>query len=62
MLFKPLYHYFYAGILYVKKFNSIIINDVNEKDFSVNINRFKTVKNVIFIDFINKWMIRITFN
>jgi len=57
-----LYHCFYIGILYTKEFNSVIINDINKKDFFVNINRFKTMKNVIFMDFINKRIIRIAFN
>ena len=57
-----LYYYFYADILYTKEFNSIIINDVNEKDFFININRFKTIKNIIFINSINKRTIRIIFN
>ena len=49
-----LYYCFYAGIFHAKEFNLIIINDVNEKDFFINTNRFKATKNVIFIDFINK--------
>jgi len=50
----PLYYCLYISIPYIKEFNSIIINNVNKEDFSVNINRFKTVKNIIFIDFVNK--------
>jgi len=57
-----LYYYFYINILYIKEFNSIIINNINEKNFSININRFKMMKNVIFIDFINKRTIKIAFN
>ena len=57
-----LYHYLYTDILYIKKFNSIIINNINEKNFFIDINRFKTVKNTIFIDFINKRTIKIVFN
>jgi len=57
-----LYHYLYTSIFRVKEFNSIITNNVNEKNFSVNINRFKTAKNVIFIDFINKQIIGIAFD
>jgi len=49
-----LYYYFYTSISRIKEFNSIIINNVNEKDFFININRFKVMKNVIFINFINK--------
>ena len=59
---KLLYHYFYTSISRVKEFNSIIINNVNEKNFFININRFKATKNAIFIDFINKRTIKITFN
>ena len=62
MPFKPLYHYFYISIPRIKEFNSIIINDINEKNFFVNINRFKIIKNTIFIDFVNKRMIRIAFD
>ena len=58
----PLYHYLYINISYIKEFNLIIINDVNKKDFFIDINRFKAVKNAIFIDFINKRTIRIAFN
>ena len=47
-----LYHYLYTGIFHIKEFNSIIINNVNKKDFFININRFKITKNIIFIDFI----------
>ena len=57
-----LYHYFYTDILRVKKFNSIIINNVNKKDFFININRFKTMKNIIFMDFINEQMVGIALN
>ena len=39
-----LYYYLYIGISRVKEFNSIIINDINKKDFFIHINRFKTVK------------------
>ena len=60
MLF--LYHCFYTGIPYIKEFNLIIINDVNEKDFFININHFKAIKNIIFINFINKRTIKIAFN
>ena len=62
MLFKSLYYYFYADISRAKEFNSIIINNVNEKDFFINRNRFKATKNAIFIDFINKRTVRIAFN
>jgi len=57
-----LYYCFYADIPRVKEFNLIIINNVNEKDFFININRLKIMKNVIFINFINKRMIKIAFN
>jgi len=57
-----LYHCLYAGILHTKEFNSIIINDINKKDFFININRFKVMKNIIFINFINKRIIKIVFN
>ena len=62
MPFKPLYHYLYINILRIKKFNSIIINNVNKKDFFIDINRFKAIKNVIFMDFINKRIIKIAFD
>ena len=62
MLFKLLYHYLYTGILYTKEFNSIIINNVNKKDFFININHFKAIKNIIFINFINKRIIGNIFN
>jgi len=57
-----LYHYLYVSIPRVKEFNSIITNNVNEKDFSIDTDRFKTVKNTIFIDSINKRTIEIVFN
>ena len=57
-----LYHCLYTSISYAKEFNSIIINNVNEKNFFININRFKTIKNIIFINFINKRTIEIVFN
>ena len=57
-----LYHYLYTDIPRVKEFNSIIINNVNKKDFSININRFKTAKNIIFMDSINKQIIEIAFD
>ena len=57
-----LYYCFYVNIFHVKKFNSIIINNVNENDFFVNINRVKIMKNIIFINFINKRIIEIAFN
>jgi len=57
-----LYHYLYVSILRTKEFNSIIINDINEEDFFIDINRFKTTKNIIFMDFINKRTIRIVLN
>ena len=57
-----LYHCFYANIPRIKEFNSIIINDVNEKDFFININRFKAAKNVIFTDFINEQTVKIVFD
>ena len=59
---SSLYHYFYAGILYVKEFNSIIINDINKKDFSVNINRFKAAKNIIFMNSVNERTVKIAFD
>jgi len=62
MFFKLLYHYLYTNILRTKEFNSIIVNDINEKDFFININRFKTIKNVIFINSVNKRMIKIAFD
>ena len=57
-----LYYYLYVNILRVKEFNSIIINNVNKKDFFIKINRFKAIKNIIFMDFINKRTIKIAFN
>jgi len=57
-----LYHYLYISIFRVKEFNSVIINDVNKKDFFINTDRFKAVKNVIFINSINKRIIKIAFN
>ena len=57
-----LYYYFYVSILYAKEFNSIIINDINEKNFSININRFKITKNIIFMNSINKRTIKIAFD
>jgi len=57
-----LYYYLYINIFYIKEFNSIIVNNVNKKDFFVNINRFKMVKNIIFMDFINERTIKIAFN
>ena len=62
MFFKLLYHNFYIDILYIKEFNSIIVNNINEKDFFININRFKTSKNIIFIDSINKRTVKIIFD
>jgi len=62
MPFKPLYYYFYVSISRAKKFNLIIINDINKKNFFVDINRFKAMKNIIFIDSINKRTIKIVFN
>ena len=44
-----LYYYLYINILRIKEFNLIITNNINEKDFFININRFKTMKNIIFI-------------
>ena len=58
----PLYYYLYTGISRVKEFNSIITNNVNEKDFFININHFKITKNIIFINFLNKRTIKIVFN
>ena len=58
----PLYYCFYTGIPRTKEFNLIIINNVNKKNFFIDINRFKAIKNIIFIDFINKRTIRIVFN
>ena len=57
-----LYYYLYINILHAKEFNLIIINDINKKDFFININRFKTAKNVIFINFINKQTVKIIFD
>jgi len=51
---KLLYYYFYTGILRVKEFNSIIFDCINNEDIFINLNRFKRVKNVIIIDFINE--------
>ena len=58
----PLYHYFYINILYIKEFNSIVFNYVNNKNIFINLNRFKIIKNIIIINFINKRTIRITLN
>ena len=49
-----LYHYLYINIPRIKEFNLIIINNVNKKDFSINIYRFKITRNAIFMNFINK--------
>jgi len=57
-----LYHYLYTGISRAKEFNLIIINNVNKKNFFININCLKITKNIIFINFINKRIIRIVFN
>jgi len=57
-----LYHYLYISIPHVKEFNLIIINNVNKKNFSININRFKITKNTISTDSINERTIKIIFN
>ena len=57
-----LYHCLYTNIPHIKEFNSIITNNVNKKDFFININRFKAMKNAIFTDSINKQIIKIAFN
>jgi len=58
----PLYYYLYTSISHTKEFNSIIINNINKKNLFINIHRFKTIKNIIFINFINKQTIKIAFN
>jgi len=62
MFFKPLYYCFYTDIPHVKEFNSIIFNYVNNENISIDLNRFKTIKNIIIINFINKRTIEIIFN
>ena len=62
MLFTLLYHCIYVDILRVKEFNSIVFNHINDKDISINLNRFKITKNVIIINSINKQTIKIAFN
>ena len=57
----PLYHYLYANIFRVKKFNSIIFNNI-KKDFFINSNYFKIAKNVIVLNFINKRTVKIVLN
>ena len=59
---KLLYYCFYTGIPYIKEFNSIIVNNVNKKDFSIDTNRFKAAKNVIFMDSVNQRTVKITFD
>ena len=54
MFFKPLYYCFYTDIPHVKEFNSIIFNRINNENISINLNRFKIIKNIIIINFINK--------
>ena len=54
-----LYHYLYINILYIKEFNSIISDRVNNENIFINSNRFKIIKNVIIINFINKRTIKI---
>jgi len=56
------YHYLYAGILRVKEFNSIISDCINNEDIYNNLNRFKTIKNIIIIYSVNKRIIGITLN
>jgi len=62
MSFKPLYYCLDINILYVKEFNSIIFNHVNNKNISIDLNRFKTTKNVIIINSVNKRTVRIILN
>ena len=57
-----LYHCLYISIPRTKKFNSIIFNHINNKNISIDLNRFKTIKNVIITDSINKRTIKIAFN
>ena len=59
MLF--IYYYLYISIFRAKKFNSIIFNNV-KGDFFIDLNCFKTIKNVIVLDFINKRIIKIALN
>ena len=61
MFFKLLYYYRYTGISRAKKFNLIIFNNI-KRDFFINLNRFKAVKNVIILNFINKRTIKIVLN
>ena len=56
-----LYHYLYADILHAKKFNSIIFNNI-KKDFFIDLNHFKIIKNAIVLNFINKRIIKIPLN
>ena len=56
-----LYHCLYAGILYIKEFNSIIFNNV-KRDFFINLNHFEITKDVIVLNFINKRIIKIVLN
>jgi len=57
-----LYYYFYINILYTNEFNSIISDCINNENIFINLNRFKTTKNVIIMDFINKRTIKIALN
>jgi len=57
-----LYYCFYINILYIKEFNLIIFNRINNKNIFIDLNRFKIIKNVIIINFINERMIKIAFN
>ena len=56
-----LYHYIYTNILHVKEFNLIIFNNV-KRNFFIDLNHFKTIKNVIVLNFINKQTIKIALN
>ena len=58
----PLYHWLYISIPRIKEFNSIIFNRINNKNISINLNRFKIMKNIIITNFINKRIIKIALN
>ena len=53
MPFKLLYHYLYTSIFHAKEFNLIISNNI-KRDFFIDLNRFKIIKNVIILNFINE--------
>ena len=57
-----LYHYFYVNIFRAKEFNSIISDHGNNKNISIDLNRFKATKNVIITESVNKRIIKITLN